>query len=165
MDDISGEHDICQLWKNRFENVLNSVNDTACSGELKLRLQDTEDTPVIMTSPDEISSIVDALSSEKFPGTDKIPVEFLKNATPSILTWVCNFFNDLFIHEFIPQRITDVMLSLLLKSSLKDPCYSTNYRPIAHTTAVSKIIENMILNRLAKFLKTTDFQFCYRKLL
>ena len=163
VDDISGEHEICQLWKNRFENVLNSVNDTACSDELKLRLQNMEDTPVIMTSPDEISSIVDTLSSGKSPGTDKIPIEFFKNATPTILTWVCNFFNGLFIHEFIPQRITDVMLSPLLKSSLKDPCCSTSYRPIAHATAVSKIIENILLNRLDRFLKTTDFQFGFKK--
>ena len=74
MDDISGEHDICQLWKNRFENVLNSVNDIACSDELKLRLQNMDDTPVIMTWPDEISSIVDTLSFRKSPGTDKIPI-------------------------------------------------------------------------------------------
>jgi len=157
VDDISGEHEICQLWKNRFENVLNSVNDSACSDELKLRLQNMEDTPVIMTSPDEISSIVDTLSSGKSPGSDKIPIEFFKNAKPTILTWVCNFFNGLFTHEFIPQRITDVMLSPLLKSSLKDPCCSTSYRPIAHATAVSKIIENILLNRLDRFLKTTDF--------
>ena len=67
------------------------------------------------------------------------------------------------LHEFIPQSITEVVLSPLLKSSLKDPCSSNNYRPIAHATAVSKILENIIMNRLEGFLNTTDYQFGFKK--
>ena len=56
-----------------------------------------------------------------------------------------------------------MVLSPLLKSSLKDPCNSTNYRPIAHATAVSKILENIILNRIEEYLKTSDYQYGFQK--
>ena len=121
------------------------------------------DTPVSFITPDEISTIANALDSRKAPGTDNIPIEFFKHASPRILSWLCNYFNALFVHEFIPQSITEVVISPLLKSSLKDPCCSNNYRPIARATAISKILENIILRRLENFLDSTDYQFGFKK--
>ena len=147
VDGITGCREICQLWSNKFGGVLNSVEDSSCAEELNIRLQSMAETSILFVTPEEISSIAGVMASGKSPGTDNIPAEFFKNATPCILEWLCNFFNGLLIHGYIPKQITEVVLSPLLKSSLKDPCNSTNYRPIAHATAVSKILENIILNR------------------
>lgn len=163
VDGVSGNRDICQLWGNKFEAILNSIQDTDCAEELSLRLQGMADTPVSFISPGEISLIASAMGSGKSPGTDNIPVEFYKQATPGILSWLCHFLNALLIHEYIPKSITEVVISPLLKSSLKDPCISSNYRPIAHATCISKILENVILNRLEDFLGSTDFQFGFKK--
>ena len=163
VDGVSGDLNICKLWQGKFRSILNSINDEPCAAELNTRLQNMVDTQVVLTTRNEISNIAHKLGSGKAPGTDNIPIEFFKSATPAILTWLSDFFNSLLIHCYIPESITEVVLCPLLKSSLKDPCSSSNYRPIAHATTMSKIFENIILNRLEGFLSTTDYQFGFKK--
>ena len=162
VDGISGPSEICKLWKNKFGSILNSIHDESCANELDVRLQTMTDSPVLMTSVDEILSIAVGMASGKCPGKDNIPLEFYVHATTDILTWLCKFVNALMIHAYIPQAITEVVLSPLLKSSLKNPGLTENYRPIAHATSMSKIIENIILNRLEGFLETSDYQFGFK---
>ena len=163
VDGISEAGEICELWKNKFSTILNSLDDDVCAEELRLRLQNMTESPVLMATADEIQSIVSKMASGKSPGKDNIPIDFFKNATPGVLGWLCSFINALMIHEYIPVSITEVVLSPLLKSSLKDPSSTENYRPIAHATAMSKILENIILNRLDSYLRTTDCQFGFKK--
>ena len=66
-------------------------------------------------------------------------------------------------HEYIPRAITEVIISPLLKSSLRDPCVSANYRPISLSTAFSKILEHVILNRIERYIETSEHQFGFKK--
>ena len=66
-------------------------------------------------------------------------------------------------HHYVPPFITEVTLSPIIKSSLKNPCDSSNYRPIAIATSASQLLEMLLLNRLEPFLGTTDNQFGSKK--
>ena len=46
-----------------------------------------------------------------------------------------------------------------LKCKLKDPADVNNYRPNAIATALSKVLEQVLMLRLARFLWTADSQF------
>ena len=53
-----------------------------------------------------------------------------------------------------------VMIILLLKCKSKDPADVNNYRPIAIiATALSKVLEQVLLSRLARYLWTADSEF------
>ena len=52
------------------------------------------ETSILFVTPEEISSIAGVMASGKSPGTDNIPAEFFKNATPRILKWLSNFLTD-----------------------------------------------------------------------
>ena len=106
------------------------------------------------TTPGEIKHIVESLFTGKATGIDEIPSKFFKYAPPIVFHWLSKFFNALLVHQHVPVCITEVLLSPLLKSSLKDPGDSANYRPIAIANAVSKILENVLLNRLESFLQS-----------
>ena len=56
----------------------------------------------------------------------------------------------------------DVLVVSLLKSNLKDPPDSNNYRPIAIATAASKLFELLILGWLSDSLYTSDNQFGFK---
>ena len=56
-----------------------------------------------------------------------------------------------------------MLLVPLLKSKVKDPANSSNYRPIAIATVLSKVIEKVVLHRLEAYLHTLDCQFSYKK--
>ena len=52
-----------------------------------------------------------------------------------------------------------VMIIPLLKCKSKDPADVNNYRPIAIATALSKVLEQVLLSRLASYLWIADIQF------
>ena len=163
IDNEHGKEDICKLWKQKFDRVLNSIHDEDDAQKLRYQLQNMEDVPVQLTTPGEIELIAKSLSSGKSSGVDEIPCEFYKHATPQVMCWISSMINAILIHGHIPSSITKVILTPILKSSLKDPCCSANYRPIAIASSISKIVENVILNRLDRFLSSTDYQFGFKK--
>ena len=163
IDDATGNRDICRLWKEKFEGVLNSIADEDSCEELRRRIRNEENTPVQRTTPEEIENIISGLTAGKASGLDDIPCEFYKKASLFLLQWLRDFFNAIMIHQVVPTCITEVVLCPLLKSSLKDPGDSGNYRPIAIATSASKILENIILNRLETYIESSDFQFGFKK--
>jgi hypothetical protein len=62
----------------------------------------------------------------------------------------------------IPDDIIGSVIPLLLKKPHLDPRVSSNYRAIANSPSVSKIIEILFANRLKPFLHTSDFQFGFK---
>ena len=56
-----------------------------------------------------------------------------------------------------------VVLIPLLKCKSKDPADVDNYRPIATATALSKLLEQVLLSRLARYLWTADSQFGFKQ--
>ena len=51
----------------------------------------------------------------------------------------------------------------LLKYKSKDPADVNKYRPIAISTALSKVLEQVLLSRLARYLWTVDSQFGFKQ--
>ena len=75
-------------------------------------------------------------------------------ATDSVILAMC--FTELLSHGILP----DSMLSLMLASVIKDKtCQASsidNYRPIALACILSKVLEQILLDRLQEFKLTTN---------
>ena len=56
-----------------------------------------------------------------------------------------------------------VVIISLLKCKSKDPADVNNYRPITIATALSKVLEQVLLSRLARYLWTADSQFGFKR--
>ena len=59
----------------------------------------------------------------------------------------------------LPSTLMHVVIIPLLKCKSKDPADVNNYRPIEIATALSKVLEQVLLWRLARYLWTADSQF------
>ena len=163
VDQVTGEAQVAQLWQGRYEHVFNSVQDAESKQLFERNLHEADDVPVEPVTPMEVKNIVGQLAGNKSSGKDKIPSEIFKYAPMHLLTWLSLFFTSFLVHSFLPSQMTDVILVPLLKSKMKDPGNSTNYRPIALATTSSKIFENILLNRLSRFLDTSDNQFGFKR--
>ena len=56
-----------------------------------------------------------------------------------------------------------VVIIPLLKCQSKDPADVNNYSPIVIATALSKVLEQVLLSRLARYLWTADSQFDFKQ--
>ena len=63
----------------------------------------------------------------------------------------------------LPSTLMHVVIVPLLKCKSKDPADVNNYRPIAIATALSKVLEQVLLLRLARYLWTEDRQFGFKR--
>ena len=63
----------------------------------------------------------------------------------------------------LQSTLMHVVIIPLLKCKSKDPTDVNNYRPIAIPTALSKELEQVLLSRLAKNLRTADSQFGFKR--
>ena len=98
----------------------------------------------------------------KAVGLDGIPNEFYRfcvHRCRVLLSMICNSF---LIHIFLPQSITEDKIIPLLKGKLLDISSSTNYRPITISSSASKIVENILYNRIVENLGCEDNQFGYK---
>ena len=63
----------------------------------------------------------------------------------------------------LPNCLMHVVIIPLLNCKSKDPADVNNYRPIAIATALSEVLEQVFLSRLARYLWTADSQFSFKQ--
>ena len=102
------------------------------------------------------------LESGKSAGLDGLNGECLKYAD-AILSVLLSFcFTCMFKHSYLPSAMLDSVIIPLVKNKCSDLSDTSNYRPIAISCIVSKILENVILQRIEEYLWTTDNQFGFK---
>ena len=63
----------------------------------------------------------------------------------------------------LPNPLMHIVIIPLLKCKSEDPADVNNYRPIAIAIALSKVLEQDLLSRLARHLWTADSQFSFKQ--
>ena len=158
IDGISGAGNITELWRSRFCNLLNCIQDDDIN-TLAVDVTFSEDIYVTIT---DIESAIGQLDKNKSCGLDGIYAEHLKYCSRRILPLLAMCISASFIHGFLP----DSMLSVVLVPVIKDKCRkindSDNYRPIALASVISKVVEKILLNRMSDLLTTTSNQFGFK---
>jgi len=94
---------------------------------------------------------------------DCLQAEHFKIAKYPLLLPLQNLFSSIIAHSYIPQIIMSVQIIPILKKRGLDPTTSSNNRPIAITSILSKILELIILNMYGNLLQTSPNQFGYKK--
>ena len=97
----------------------------------------------------ELWQIVRGLTNKKAVGNDGIPSEVYKFA-------LCNIPFRLYAYWELPSTLMHVVIIPLLKCKSKDQADVSNYRPITIATALSKVLEQVLLSRLARYMWTAD---------
>ena len=162
VDGVTGQGAIATLWKDKFSQVLNSVDDNSSKIKFLDKISSLSGAQFESVTVTEVRDIVRKFANNKAQGLDGVPNELFKFAPMTILIFLSITFNSFLKHCFLPETLMSVQIVPLLKSKLKDPSNSANYRPIAIATAASKIFESLMLNRLLNFLQTSDNQFGFK---
>ncbi len=163
VDQAVGERDIAAMWGDHYSTILNCVRDAESETSLRGSLCDMTLQGYHSVDYREMRDILQGLSSSEALGMDGLPTGAFKYAPSSLVVWLCFLINSCICHQYIPRQILEVLVVPLLKSKVKDPANSNNYRPIAIATALSKVVEKVVLRRLENHLDTLDSQFSFKK--
>ncbi|GBO08910.1 putative RNA-directed DNA polymerase from transposon X-element, partial [Araneus ventricosus] len=86
------------------------------------------------------------------PGPDSITYSMIKHLTTESQAALLNFYNRIWQEQYFPTQWQQAIIIPLLKPG-KDPKNPSNYRPIALTCCLCKLLERMINRRLMYYLE------------
>ena len=110
----------------------------------------------------EVLIIISELPKGKAVGIDRLSSESLlySDNILSILLSCC--FTGMLTHGFLPSSFMDTKIIPLVKNRCAVLSDINNYRPVAIANVLSKVFENILLNRCEEYLFTTDNQFGFK---
>jgi len=113
----------------------------------------------------EVENVLSMLKERKAPGTDRIPSEFIKYATPQFKASLVPAFNKFLRSETVPKSFQKAIIFPIFNKG--DPKVTSNYRGISFQNALVKVFSALLLERLKNWVKNynilTDFQAGFRK--
>ncbi len=155
IDGFTGEKQILGMWKNHFSSLLN----TAKSSPITIN---TTNTSYDRITPEEVSNAITDLKVGKTCGLDGVYAEHLKHANRKLAVILSLCFNAMIIHNYLPDVFMKTIIVPIVKDKKGDIGSSDNFRPVAITCIISKVLEIIILKRHSAALETTGNQFGFK---
>ena len=111
-----------------------------------------------MCSSVSLAALLQKLPLNKSPGPDCISAEHLLYADESLHFFLSELFNMCIVHRhgYIPNSCLNTAIVPICKNKNGNMSDTSNYRPVAVATVVSKLLEHFILSNISPFLGTTD---------
>ena len=156
---------IPEQFANVYEALYNSVNDDQGLEELRRKLLaagiSASDTDNI--TPEIVKQAVNKIKSGKTDVSGQFSSDALLNAPDNLFCLLSSLFKAFFIHEDFTFDIMCCAFMPLLKGALKDDTNSNNYRAIAISALLLKVLDNVILILYGDNLQSGNLQFGYKK--
>ena len=150
------------MWQQHFSNLLNSHTDTShkklVMDNLKLLPSDK-----LLIEPADVYEAVCNLRNGKSAGLDGLYAEHFKFSHDKLYILLSMFLNAMFAHGYMPDKLMQSVIIPIVKNKKGDITNMDNYRPIAITTVLSKILELIILSKFRHLLLTKDNQFGFKQ--
>ena len=98
----------------------------------------------------------------KSAGPDGIGAEYLKFSNIKIHVLLSMCFTLCLAHGYLPPAMIETTIVPIVKNKSGNLSDSSNYRPIALATIISKMFESVLLLKCAEYLSTSDNQFGFK---
>ena len=162
IDGISDPPHIADLFSSKFAGILNkhsspSPNHLLSQIQSSLSSSPSED---LCYTEDDVTEAICRLKSKK-SGAGCVTSEHLKFSHTVIALPLSQLFTSILRHGYMPSLLRDSILVPVPKSN-KDTAVSSNYRPVALSSTLSKVLEWMILHKYSEFFTSSHLQFGFK---
>ena len=130
--------------------------------KIRSNFNETNSFVTLETSEDEVRNLLKACNPKKAPGPDKILPKVLKTCADQLAFIFKTIFNACFEKEYVPESWK---MSCIIPVPKKPIVKVLNdLRPVALTSAIMKICEKIVLNRLTLYTRRylDPLQFAYQ---
>lgn len=151
---------IAKLWKQSFEQLYSQrTNDSVLDDTCSL----ASDSNFIITVND-VNEAVQNLKCRKSCGPDGLASEAIKYGGSALTVHLTLLFNMFTSHCYIPADFTMTTIVPLLKNKAADTSDMANYRAIALSNSVSKVLESVLLKCFQSYDDNADcHQFGFKR--
>lgn len=111
---------------------------------------------------DDITKAVQRMKAGKREGDSLFSSDCILNAPDSLHVHLSMLISAMFTHGFVMNELTFSTIVPIPKPRL-DACHSNNYRSIALCSIIGKLIDLVLLHKLADKLLTSELQFGFKK--
>ena len=155
---IDTQEEIAQTFANHFYNVgpdqARSINTPPRTSFPSSALYTYESLFLNPINEMEVLKIISNMKSKKSQGYDHISTKHIKEIKHGLLIPLTILLNKCMESAIFPEALKTARILPIHKGKEKDQL--NNYRPIALLSAISKIFEKAISNRIHSFLDTND---------
>lgn len=109
----------------------------------------------ILTSAEEISTIIRLTPNKRSCGSDQMPYLLMKRFVPAIMLLMTVFFNQLLANVYFPTGWKHSLITPIPKAG-KDSSIVSNWRPISSLCCISKIFERVLAARITRHIDGLD---------
>ena len=167
IDGASG-NDIPDKFADVYCNLFNRESDAEDIEKIKADIeQEIDDESFSEINKINMASIKDALGKIKSNKSDPIcnfSSDFLKNGPDILIYHLEVMIKTFLIHGHISEILLLATLVPIVKDKLGDLCDSKNYRSIAISSLILKLIDWLIINIYGHLLKCDDLQFGFQEM-
>ena len=179
MDGVVGDDNIANLFQDKFNKLYTSVSyEETQMRTLKAQInllisehcprQSHDSESYIGRSDHDVSvgDVTDAISklkADKHDGSVGHYSDHIRNGTNSLHVYITLLFNSLLTHGYVPDGFLLSTIIPIPKNKLKCMNNSDNYRAIALSSILGKVMDKLILSKCSDVLHTLDMQFGFKK--
>ena len=168
VDTASNEEDICSLFADNYNELYNSVpyDQNALDDllhELNFCIATHESTDCHNVSVADVREAVHKLKAQKHDGYKGMYSDHIINGPECLFLYLSLLFNAMLVHGSVPLDFTLSTLTPIPKNCKKSLNDSSNYRAIALSSVLAKLLDNIILQKSRNVFKSCDYQFGFKK--
>lgn len=159
--------DICNSFANKYSKLYNSVPSLTSEyyilkEKIKRESKDASKSSVII-STNMVTKAIKQLKKDKQDGDVGFNSNHLLYAPQSIHCLLAKLFTAILAHHYMPKTLLNTTLLSFIKDYQGNICSSENFRGIALTSSINKVLDWIILHNFGNIIKSSDLQYAYKK--
>ena len=159
-------HDIQEHFKSIYETLYNSVDDSGelenISEEIKNKLNSSHVNDVLKVSPALVKEAASHIKDDKTDPIFSFSSDCIKNAPDVLFEKLSLVFKSFLIHGHVTVFLLLATLVPIIKDKLGSIDSSKNYRSIAISSLILKLIDWVIILLFGDVLALDDLQYAYQ---
>ena len=169
IDDISGDQNIANHFKDKYSTLYNSrkgISDNTYARQnvkisdkcLKNECHEKHNITYL-----DVKTAIKKLKKDKYDMIYNICTDNITNASNYFIELLAKIFNSMLIHGFSFNELNKSVIKPIIKNKRKCHSDSNNYRGIALSSLLLKLLEYIIINKIENNLNSSDYQFAYKR--
>ena len=166
VDGKTSDTEIANHFKSIYDNLYNTHNDNTeldnFTSELNHELRDDSYQEIDRLSPHIISKLIKRMKRGKNDMHYTWRSDALKVGVEIISTHICELFKMFLIHNHVTQTFLNSALIPIIKDRNRSHADSSNYRAIAISSLIMKLLDYTIVELYPLLINTSEFQFGFK---